>query len=161
TLDELCTEARAILKNEPMSDALGHIAERLGRLLSNPAFVGATFSDDMPPRRRVRHPDPETGFYLLAHLQESNNTGKPHSHGSSWAIRMAPHQPGERGGRRSPAAEQVPPWAWRDQSLWPGRDPFDRAPEEGLGDPRHRHRSRRAPALSFRQARSHACAGLS
>src|SRR5262245_64314195 len=47
TLDEFCTQTRAILKNEPMSDALGHIAERLGRLLSNPAFVAETFSDDM------------------------------------------------------------------------------------------------------------------
>jgi hypothetical protein len=86
TLDEFCTETRAILKNEPMSDALGDIAERLGRLLSNPGFVAATFSDDMPPGRRVLHHDPETDFYVLAHVQEGNKTGKPHSHGSSWAI---------------------------------------------------------------------------
>src|SRR5215831_877657 len=86
TLDEFCTEARAILKNEPMSDALGHIAERLGRLLSNPAFVGATFSDDMLPGKRVLYHDPETDFYVLAHVQEGNKTGKPHSHGASWAV---------------------------------------------------------------------------
>jgi hypothetical protein len=81
TLDEFCTETRAILKNEPMSDALGQIAERLGRLLFNPVFVAATFSDDMPPGRRVLHHDPETDFYVLAHVQEGNKTGKPHSHG--------------------------------------------------------------------------------
>src|SRR5262245_37635561 len=28
----------------------------------------------------------ETDFYVLAHVQEGNKTGKPHSHGSSWAI---------------------------------------------------------------------------
>src|SRR5262249_56265814 len=36
----------------------------------------------------------------------------------------------------------------------------ERASEQGLGDPRHRHRSRRAPALSLRQAGPHAGAGV-
>jgi len=86
TLDEFCTDTRVILKNETLSDALPRIAERLGSLLSNPAFVVETFSDDMPPGRRVLHHDGETDFYVLAHVQEGNKTGKPHSHGSSWAI---------------------------------------------------------------------------
>ena len=86
TLDEFCTESRGLLKTEPLSNALGHIADGLGRLLSNPGFVAETFSDDMPPGRRILHHDPETDFYVLAHVQEGNKTGKPHSHGSSWAI---------------------------------------------------------------------------
>jgi hypothetical protein len=86
TLDEFCTESRAILKSAPLPAALGQISERLGRLLSNPAFVAETFSDDMPPGRRVLHHDPETDFYVLAHVQEGNKAGKPHSHGASWAI---------------------------------------------------------------------------
>ncbi len=86
TLDAFCMETRAILKTEPLSDALGRIAERLGRLVSNPAFIAETFSDDMPPGRRVLHHDGETDFYVLAHVQEGNKTGKPHSHGASWAI---------------------------------------------------------------------------
>jgi hypothetical protein len=86
TLDEFCADSRAILKSEPLPGALARIAERLGRLLSNPAFVAATFSDDMPPGRRVLHHDPETDFYVLAHVQAGKKVGKPHSHGSSWAI---------------------------------------------------------------------------
>ena len=86
TLDQFCTETRGLLKTEPLSNALGHIADGLGRLLSNPGFVAETFSDDMPPGRRILHHDPETDFYVLAHVQEGNKTGKPHSHGSSWAI---------------------------------------------------------------------------
>ena len=86
TLDQFCTETRGLLKTEPLSNALGHIADRLGRLLSNPGFVAETFSDDMPPGRRILHHDPETDFYVLAHVQEGSKTGKPHSHGSSWAI---------------------------------------------------------------------------
>jgi hypothetical protein len=86
TLDEFCSESRAILKAQRLPSALPQIAERLGRLLANPAFVTATFSDDMPPGKRVLHHDPETDFYVLAHVQEGSKVGKPHSHGSSWAI---------------------------------------------------------------------------
>src|SRR3984893_11151118 len=87
-LDEFCSESRAMLKAGPVPAALPEIAERLSRLLSNPAFVTDTFSDDMPPGRRVLRHDPETDFYVLAHVQEQEGEkgGKPHSHGSSWAI---------------------------------------------------------------------------
>ena len=86
TLDEFCRESRAILKADKLPSALPQIAERLARLLANPAFVGETFSDDMPPGRRVLHHDPEADFYVLAHVQEGKKVGKPHSHGASWAI---------------------------------------------------------------------------
>jgi hypothetical protein len=86
TLNEFCTESRAILKAQMLSNALPQIAERLGRLLANPAFVAETFSDGMPPGKRVLHHDPETDVYVLAHVQEGKKVGKPHSHGSSWAI---------------------------------------------------------------------------
>lgn len=36
-------------------------------------------------KRELYH-DPETDFYVLAHVQEGGKTGKPHSHGTSWAI---------------------------------------------------------------------------
>src|SRR5438552_17604560 len=86
TLDEFCADSRAILKTAPLSDALTQIADRLARLLSNPDFVAQTFSDDMPPGRRVLHHDPATDFYVLAHVQAGNKVGKPHSHGASWAV---------------------------------------------------------------------------
>ena len=86
TLSEFCSESRAILRSEPLPTALAGMAERLGRLLANPAFVAETFSDDMPPGKRVLYHDPETDFYVLAHVQEGKKTGKPHSHGASWAI---------------------------------------------------------------------------
>src|SRR5262249_7719683 len=62
TLDQFYTETRGLLKTEPLPNALGHIADRLGQLLSNPAFVAETFSDDMPPGRRVLHHDPRDRF---------------------------------------------------------------------------------------------------
>jgi hypothetical protein len=86
TLDEFCTDSRAILKSKALDDALPQIAEHLGKLLSNPDFVADTFSDDMPPGRRVLYHDRETDFYVLAHVQIGERTGKPHSHGASWAV---------------------------------------------------------------------------
>ncbi len=86
TLDQFCTDARSILKAQPLADALPEVAERLGELLVNPAFVAETFSDDTPVGKRELFHDPELDFHVLAHVQEGGKIGKPHSHGTSWAI---------------------------------------------------------------------------
>jgi hypothetical protein len=86
SLNQFCSDARDILKAEPLDAALPKVAERLGALLVNPQFVAATFSDDTPAGRRELFHDPELDFYVLAHVQEGGKTGKPHSHGTSWAI---------------------------------------------------------------------------
>src|SRR5438105_4874309 len=86
TLNDFCSDTRAALKGRPLNAALPQIADRLSQLLINPAFVAETFNDDLPPGRRVLHHDPELDFYVLAHVQEGGKTGKPHSHGSSWAV---------------------------------------------------------------------------
>ena len=50
TLDEFCSDSRAPLKSlPPQATALAQISERLGRLLSNPAFVAQTFSEASRP----------------------------------------------------------------------------------------------------------------
>ena len=86
TLDQFCSDARAILKSQPLAAALPKVAERLSELLVNPDFVAETFSDDTPVGQRELFHDPELDFYVLAHVQEGGKTGKPHSHGTSWAI---------------------------------------------------------------------------
>jgi predicted metal-dependent enzyme (double-stranded beta helix superfamily) len=86
SLKDFCTETSALLKAKPLADALPQVADRLGKLLVNSAFVAETFNDDMPPGKRVLYHDPELDYYVLAHVQEGGKTGKPHSHGASWAI---------------------------------------------------------------------------
>jgi hypothetical protein len=86
TLEQFCTESRAILKAKPLASALAQVADRLSRLLANPAFVAEAFDEDMLPGKRVLFHDPELDFYVMAHVQEGGKTGKPHSHGASWAI---------------------------------------------------------------------------
>ena len=86
TLDNFCADAHAILKANPLAEALPQVAERLSQLLLNPQFVAATFNDAMPPGKRELYHDQELDFHVLAHVQEGGKKGKPHSHGNSWAI---------------------------------------------------------------------------
>jgi hypothetical protein len=86
SLNDFCTDARAVLEAKPLDAALPEIANRLSQLLANPSFVAETFHDDMPPGRRVLYHDTGLDFYVLAHVQEGGKAGKPHSHGSSWAV---------------------------------------------------------------------------
>ena len=85
TLKDFCADLSAILKNKRDS-GLPDIARRLSMLLADPAFVSETFSDDTPIGRRELWHDPATDVYVLAHVQEGAKVGKPHSHGTSWAI---------------------------------------------------------------------------
>ena len=86
SLQDFCADTRGFLRAQPLASALPQIAERLGGLLNEPAFVAATFDDATPVGKRVLYHDPDTDFYVLAHVQEGNKVGKPHSHGASWAV---------------------------------------------------------------------------
>jgi predicted metal-dependent enzyme (double-stranded beta helix superfamily) len=86
TLEDFCTESHALLKSKPLASALTQMADKLSQLLANPDFVAQTFNEKIKPGKRVLHHDPELDFYVMAHVQEGGKTGKPHSHGASWAI---------------------------------------------------------------------------
>jgi len=86
-LGNFCTDCNALLKQQGVSaNSLQQIAERLRKLLANPAFAATAFSEQMPVGQYLLHHDPETDVYVLAHVQAAGKTGKPHSHGASWAI---------------------------------------------------------------------------
>jgi hypothetical protein len=85
-LDDFCGDVRTVIKRDGQA-GLAAVAERLQRLLANPAFVAATFDDSMAPGKRVIHHDSETDVYVLAHVNApSQKPGLPHSHGTSWAV---------------------------------------------------------------------------
>jgi predicted metal-dependent enzyme (double-stranded beta helix superfamily) len=85
TLDQFCSDLSATLKAKGQA-GLPDIAEKLSGLLQNPDFVAATFAEETPPGRRELWHDPDNDAYVLAHVQDGGKTGKPHSHGASWAI---------------------------------------------------------------------------
>ena len=67
-LPHFCDDLRAILSADGVA-GLPRIAEKLQELLSNPAFVAATFTDETPPGKRVLFHDAQTDAYVLAHVQ--------------------------------------------------------------------------------------------
>lgn len=83
-LEKYCSESRSVLEKEPLDAALSRMATGLSKLLRDPEFVSFAFAEDAP-KCELFH-DPEAGFYVLAHVQPAGKSGKPHSHGESWAI---------------------------------------------------------------------------
>ena len=86
TLEQFSADTRADLKGNPLKDALPRIASHLSRLLGNPDFVAEAFKGSEEPSKRVLYHDGELDFYVLAHVQQGGKSGKPHSHGDSWAV---------------------------------------------------------------------------
>lgn len=85
-LERFAKQSGRILKDETLDVALEKISAGLAILISDPEFVAHAFREDDPPGKRELAHDPETGFYLFAHVQKGGKIGKPHSHGDSWAI---------------------------------------------------------------------------
>jgi len=159
TLREFCADHHALLTSgQPLAEMLPRIAEKLSVLLRNPEFVAESFSDDTPVGKRTLHHDPATDVYVLAHVYEGPKKGSPHSHGASWAVYGTARAVTEmtEWRRVNPESEEqavLEPVAnyslgpGDNPRLRPGRAALDAASRKGLGDPRHRHRSRRHPAL--------------
>jgi hypothetical protein len=86
-LQDFCRDTNEILQGEgSIQSRLDAVAAKLSGLLTNDAFVTATFSADTPAGKRELYHDPELDYYVLAHVQEGGKRGTPHSHGASWAI---------------------------------------------------------------------------
>ncbi len=85
TLDAFCADLRAAVTARGL-DGLPDVAASLHRLLANPEFVAATFTESMPPGKRQLAHDEETGAYVLAHVHPPSRDGAPHTHGESWAV---------------------------------------------------------------------------
>lgn len=87
TLDEFCRDCREALQSgKPLTEALPRISDQLARLLTNEAFVAATFKPEDDFSKKVLYHDRETDFYVMAHVHQGPKEGPPHSHGASWAI---------------------------------------------------------------------------
>lgn len=85
-LEHFGRQSSVVLQEEQLDVALERISAALAVLISDPEFVAFAFSEDDPPGKRQLLHDPVTGFYLFAHVQKAGKSGKPHSHGDSWAI---------------------------------------------------------------------------
>jgi predicted metal-dependent enzyme (double-stranded beta helix superfamily) len=86
-LEAFCDDCRGFLKSgRPLDEILPQMAEKLGRLLENDAFVAQTFKSEDDFSKKILFHDDETDFYVMAHVHQGPKEGSPHNHGASWAI---------------------------------------------------------------------------
>jgi predicted metal-dependent enzyme (double-stranded beta helix superfamily) len=84
-LNGFTSDLNRILKAKGV-DGIDEVAEKLRVLLANPEFVAETFNEDTPKGKRLLYHDADSDARVLAHVHMPGKRGKPHSHGTSWAI---------------------------------------------------------------------------
>lgn len=85
-LDQFIADCRSILKRDPGPKGREEVRVRLENLLDNPDFIRAHCGEDTPRGLHVLYEDPESGFQILAHINDKARASPPHDHGVSWAI---------------------------------------------------------------------------
>ena len=86
TLEQFCTDCRAILKTAQDNAAREAIRSSLERLLANRDFVAAHCEAGATPGVTTLFHDPETDVHVLCHVYDKPRKSPPHDHGASWAI---------------------------------------------------------------------------
>lgn len=88
TLEQLASDIRATLRADSGPEGKKAICAHVSKALENDDFLARHMTergpDDDP--REVLYEDPELGFCICAHVYKDKAHGKPHDHGSSWAI---------------------------------------------------------------------------
>lgn len=85
-LEDFCRDCRETLARGTNPEALEGVRRSLARLLANGAFVARTCGPEARPGLHLLYEDAETGFQVLAHINERPRVSPPHNHGESWAV---------------------------------------------------------------------------
>ena len=88
TLQQLATDIRSALKADPSPAGKRQVCNLVERALEDREFVARHLEDRSvgADPREVLYEDPELGFCICGHVYMDKALGKPHDHGSSWAI---------------------------------------------------------------------------
>ena len=88
TLAQLASDIKAALKADPSRAGKMQVIRYVARALEDKDFVATHLKDRAPggDPREILYQDPELGFCICGHVYGKNAIGKPHDHGSSWAI---------------------------------------------------------------------------
>lgn len=88
TLEQLASDIKEALKADAGIAGKEKICEHVSKALKDDEFVKKHMAErqagDDP--REVLYEDPDLGFCICAHIYNDKAHGKPHDHGSSWAI---------------------------------------------------------------------------
>jgi hypothetical protein len=86
TLEQLSADIRTTLKADSGPTGKQAVCNFVSKVLLDKDFVARHLTADNCRPRKVLYEDPELGFCVCGHVYEDASTGKPHDHGSSWAI---------------------------------------------------------------------------
>ncbi len=86
SLDDFCSDTRAILKDGDNPLAREQIRSTLERLLRDEEFCAAYVGPDDESGMREIYQDPDLHFCVLAYNMAEPRTSPPHDHGNSWAV---------------------------------------------------------------------------
>ena len=86
TLEQLCADIRTTRSADNSANGRKSVTAHVAKALRDEAFVAAHITKEACKPRKVLLEDPELGFAVCGHYYEGTAEGKPHDHGSSWAI---------------------------------------------------------------------------
>jgi hypothetical protein len=86
TLEQLSAEIRSALKADSGITGKQAVCKLVSKALLDQEFIATHLTAEQCRPRKVLYEDPELGFCVCGHVYDDASTGKPHDHGSSWAI---------------------------------------------------------------------------
>jgi len=86
TLEQLSADIRKALKADAGPAGKQAVCGLVSKALLDQEFIATHLTADQCRPRKVLYEDPELGFCVCGHVYDDASTGKPHDHGSSWAI---------------------------------------------------------------------------
>jgi hypothetical protein len=87
TLEQLSAEIRTALKADSGVAGKQAVCGLVSKALNDQEFIAKHLTAEQCRPRKVLYEDPELGFCVCGHVYEDGGSiGKPHDHGSSWAI---------------------------------------------------------------------------
>ena len=88
TLDILAQRLRDSMIGSPVPDGAPALCAILSDALNDRQFTAAMLPDraNGEPVRKILYEDPDLGFCICGHVNAGSSVGKPHDHGTTWAI---------------------------------------------------------------------------
>jgi len=86
TLENLVSDIRQILQDNPDNQGLGDICLPVEKALGDETFIATHFGADKTRPRHIIYEDPGFGFCVCVHISHDAKNGNPHDHGPSWAV---------------------------------------------------------------------------
>lgn len=85
-LDQFAADIRSALKKDASAAGLETVKNYVEKALRDPELVAKYLREDNEKERTIIYEDPELKFCICAHVYTGEKHGKPHDHGTTWAI---------------------------------------------------------------------------